>query len=803
MKSKQNVRWLALIAVLIALTLAAGTVFAMSEAAVPWQEEGGDRDAAIERQVAVRSPTEIPYTILVDALPSSVHTLDPHVIYDTTSLQVAAQVYETLLAHKREEPALVPQLATAWSTSADSQVFTFTIRSGVTFHAGGTLEPHDVAYSFWRGLLQERPDGPMWILLEPLLGVWEIDALPGDDLEKCQAVKDAVTYDDGEGTVTFHLLGAYSPFPEILTNWYASVLDQEWMAANGGWGGSCADWRDYHGLPVEESILHDQMNGTGPFRFSHWTADELELVRHEGYWRSEPAWEEGPVGPAALETVLFKFVTDWENLPDILLNGEADIAYVPTANQSEVEPYIWGVYEGAEDRNPTLLNTLTGTLRLFKDLPGRSQTPFLFCYDIDPDSPYIGSGTLGEDGIPSDFFADEHVRKAFNHAMDWSRVISDAYSGDALRSRGPIPKDMLGYSDAQPVYAYDLVLSEQEFQQAWGGQVWTEGFSLTLSYNEGNLTRQRMAEVLAENLENVSDLFHVTVISQTWPEYLNGMRSRRLPMFASGWMEDYHHPHNWVHPYLHSESTVGGRQSFPPALAGIFDTKVEECVTLVDPAAAQTCYEELQNMSYLNAAAMWGIHSLTRHYARTEVRGYYYQPSHPSYYYYNLSKGPPPFTAEVSDSVDTTATFTNTQGSTSTLEVPAGAVSEPSVVVYTPDIVIEESQPGGFSLADMTFDLQVCPDGECLDGYEFNETVTLTLYYSDADVAALIEEELYLYTWDGSAWVDAVTDCGWPLTAYGRYPEENKLVVPLCHFTRFALVGDTNRTYLPLVLRNH
>ena len=69
-------------------------------------------------------------------------------------------------------------------------------------------------------------------------------------------------------------------------------------------------------------------------------------------------------------------------------------------------------------------------------------------------------------------------------------------------------------------------------------------------------------------------------------------------------------------------------------------------------------------------------------------------------------------------------------------------------------------------------------------------------------MAALIEEELYLYTWDGSAWVDAVTDCGWPLTAYQRYPEINKLVVPLCHVTEFALVGDTNRTYFPLVLRN-
>ena len=634
----------------------------------------------------VRSPAEIPYTTLVDVWSAPVQTLDPHWMYDSVSAKVGAQVYETLLAHKREEPALVPQLATAWEISADSRIFTFTVRSGVTFHAGGTLEPHDVAYSFWRGLLQDRPSGPMWMLLEPLLGVWDIDDLPGTPLEQCQAVKDVVTYDDGDGTVTFHLLGAFSPFLELLTGWFTSVLDQEWMAANGGWGGNCDNWQAYHNPLVEDSILYDQMNGTGPFRFSHWTADEIELLRHEGYWRTEPAWEEGPVGPAALETVVFKVVADWETRRDMLLNGEADIADVPVANLPEVEPYVWGVYEGAEDREPTLLNTETGTLRLFKDLPGAWQIPYLFCYDIDPDTPYIGSGVLDGNGIPPDFFTDEHVRKAFNYAMDWSTVIDDAYAGEALRSRGPIPKGMLGYSDAQPVYAYDLTLSEQEFQQAWGGDVWTQGFSLTLSYNEGNIARQAFAEVLAENLEAISDIFHVNVISQTWPDHLADRNSQRLPMYVGGWGEDYHHPHDWVQPYLQSNRWIyGSFQSFPPALADLFDAKVEECLSLVDPTAAQTCYEELQNMSYVNAAAMWGVHTLTRHYERTEVRGYYFQPAYPNYYYYALSKGPPPLTAEVSDAVDTTATFTNTQGSTSTLEVPAGAVSEPSVIVYTPD----------------------------------------------------------------------------------------------------------------------
>ena len=43
--------------------------------------------------------------------------------------------------------AFVPVLSTDWSTNDAGDVWTFNIREGVTFHEGGTLEPHDVAYS--------------------------------------------------------------------------------------------------------------------------------------------------------------------------------------------------------------------------------------------------------------------------------------------------------------------------------------------------------------------------------------------------------------------------------------------------------------------------------------------------------------------------------------------------------------------------------------------------------------------------------------------------------------------------------
>ena len=48
--------------------------------------------------------------------------------------------------------AFVPALATEWHSPSPA-THTFRIRTGVRFHAGGTLEPHDVAYSLQGGVV--------------------------------------------------------------------------------------------------------------------------------------------------------------------------------------------------------------------------------------------------------------------------------------------------------------------------------------------------------------------------------------------------------------------------------------------------------------------------------------------------------------------------------------------------------------------------------------------------------------------------------------------------------------------------
>ena len=79
----------------------------------------------------------------------------------------------------------------------------------------------------------------------------------------------------------------------------------------------------------------------------------------------------------------------------------------------------------------------------------------------------------------------------------------------------------------------------------------------------------------------------------------------------------------------------------------------------------------------------------------------------------------------------------------------------------------------------------------------FSVPVSVTLYYTDTDIAGLDEIMLLLANWNAglSTWEDAA--CG----PYVRHPDENWLAVPISHLSRFALFGK-HKIYLPIVINN-
>jgi ABC-type transport system substrate-binding protein len=67
---------------------------------------------------------------------------------DGESLRACEQINESLLAYEIGGTAVQPALATEWTPNDDGTVWTFNLRSGVTFHDGSSFDANDVVMSY-------------------------------------------------------------------------------------------------------------------------------------------------------------------------------------------------------------------------------------------------------------------------------------------------------------------------------------------------------------------------------------------------------------------------------------------------------------------------------------------------------------------------------------------------------------------------------------------------------------------------------------------------------------------------------
>ena len=595
-----------------------------------------------------------------------IDTLDPNLSYDTASASVIMNVMEPLVFYNRDDPTqYVPALAEEVPTlengliSEDGLTYTFNVREGVTFHDGGTLEPHDVAYTFQRGLLQSDPDGPQWLLIEPILGynscyditegldaecnlAGDVDALlssvSAEDLvATCEIVQAAIVADDEAGTVTFNLAQSWGPFLSTIAQSWGNVMDMEWAVANGAWDGSCDTWQSHYAPGSENSELTAIINGTGPYMLESWTPGEgWVMTANPNYWRGDdqPVWEGGPAGQPDIETIVVNLVTEWGTRFATLQAGDAEVVTVPIANRPQADALVGEFCDAATNECVPNEENPNGMLRKWGNLPNPSRTDIFMTYEIPEDSPFIGSGQLDGNGIPTDFFSDIHVRRAMNYCFDYDIYIQEALNGEGIRNNGPIIKGMLGYNEDGEMFEYDLEQCEAELAQAWGGQLPETGFRFQIAYNTGSVARQTAGEILQASLASVNPNYQVELVGLPWPTFLRATRASQIPMAISGWLEDIHDPHNWVVPFL--VGTYAFRQKLPQDVLDQFNEYVNAGVATADPAEREAIYFELQELHHAEAPQITLAQAVGSRYEQRWVGDWFYNPILPGTYYYAL-----------------------------------------------------------------------------------------------------------------------------------------------------------------------
>lgn len=619
-------------------------------------------------------------------------SLDPIWQFDTASASVVDQIYEQLIFYDGGRTNdFVPSLATEVPTlenggiSEDGLTYEFTIREGVQFHSGDTLTPEDVAYTFRRSMVMDRDGGPTFLLLDPLMDRSSTRDGEGDIVVSPQDILDAVTVDGR--TVTFHLAKPFPPFLQILETSSSSIVNKSFVVQRGGFPGfgtqaisagedgslqsspasgsddvianiggdrmitagpdgelqtEPADGSDdavvgdeaimafFNNPPnQQETPLFQVTDGTGPFQLTSWDRANREVVmeRFDGYQPSVgKAALLGQEGPARLQNAIFSEVPEQSARITALQAGDADVIQI----DRERVPDVTGV-EG---------------IRVVDDLPSFNVSSLFFNFDVqgveDGSAVGIGSGQLDGEGIPPDFFQDIHVRKGFAHAFDSNAFIEDIYLGKAIQPATPIspalpfsqdrnaPDNTLGLT---PI-AFDLEQAEAEFKQAYGGSVddpgpvWTNGFTITCFYNQGNVARQTACEIMRSTLSNINSDFSVNVQSVPWPVYLNQLVEGIMPFFALGWAPDFVDPDNFIRQWMHEAGTFSGNNQI-----GVLEDSarwtelVDEGISTVDPAQRQEIYNTLQQDFVEHALAIMLENPVSFSPQRTWVDGFFYNPT--------------------------------------------------------------------------------------------------------------------------------------------------------------------------------
>jgi hypothetical protein len=146
--------------------------------------------------------------------------------------------------------------------------------------------------------------------------------------------------------------------------------------------------------------------------------------------------------------------------------------------------------------------------------------------------------------------------------------------------------------------------------------------------------------------------------------------------------------------------------------------------------------------------------------------------------------------------------ITDTQGLTTTVKIPPGAVTRTTEIIMTPILLPTEPMLPGLHFAGHAFDVNAYWDGQLLTSFTFETTVTVTIHYSDADVKGLDEKTVRLYRW--------VPLNGWREVGTTRPGEgqtldtvNNVLMAWLHGLSRYGDMGVAQYDiFLPLIIRD-
>jgi len=527
----------------------------------------------------------------------------------------------------------------------------------------GRFSVGDVAYSLQRYLVMDVPGQPIWMYDKPLFDLPDHTGFTNDTaMVLANMINAAIVPDIIANTLTINV-GCHFPdsaFKQILCGTWGCIGSMNNTIAIGGWNGNLFDttkyggpfpdwWVDWAGQgggincavsDPSDRLLPSVYVGTGPYHITTIDSVNLKVIlqRNPDFWMGWPAHYCGFVSNSSLDTVEIDYISDWNTRKACFLAGTIDTCAVPRA-------YMFGLLNTVTRQPSTpVIKTITHIA------PTLSCDMNCFQFSISSASTYIGTGSL-PGGIPLDFFNNTHCRRAFAYSFNWSTYVQQAFYGEAsYRKNWMVPGLVPDYYNASvPGYYESLSSAEAELKAAFVGSqnVWNTGFTLTIAFNTGNDERKIACQMISNFFTTLSTYdsrtgspFVVNVQEVTWPQTIQGMTDRTLPMFDIGWLADFADADDFARSYMHSFGHFAYYQSYSASngWGTAKDVLVDEAVLEPDGPARQSLYCQLQQIFYIDCPGFPVAEPRGRFWCQYWVKGWFYNAMYPGAFYYTMWK---------------------------------------------------------------------------------------------------------------------------------------------------------------------
>ena len=432
-----------------------------------------------------------------------IKNLFPHNITDAYSYRVASQIYEGLFKFDDETLQVVKGLVDKYDVDESGTLYTFHLIHGVHFHddpcfpegKGRELTANDVKYCFTK-LNTKSINNQNFSIFQGIIkgaskyyAATEKNQNPGFDLEGIKVLD--------KYTVQIQLTKPNSLFIVNLARPACFIYPQE--------------AEEKYGVDMRIHAV-----GTGPFTLNTKDVDEdisIILKRNPNYYRKDEFGNQLPF----LDAVSIQFIKDKKTELFEFRKGNLDMIYrLPTE-------YIVEILE--------------------ETMPGANGEYSQFQLQRSPEMMTQFLTLNNQSGV----FKNKNVRKAFNYAIDRTKILDFVLNGEgyAPGNHGITPPVLSNY-DINNIRGYHLNIDSAKYFLAKAGYPGGKGFpKLTFLLNaEG----ERNTNVAVEIQKQLKDHLNVDVELNVLPfaQLLEKSYKGDYSILRAGWVADFPSPENFL-----------------------------------------------------------------------------------------------------------------------------------------------------------------------------------------------------------------------------------------------------------------